>query len=446
MKNTERLAFDRATLRTIDVDGRMHVKVSHISKAAVNPYLGEEIPNHEQLGLDPKRVYMLLRDPAELEKAAPTFNNIPLLSKHVPVSADDHQPDLVVGSLGTDAEFNKPYLDNSLVIWEAIAIAGVNSKEQAEISCAYRYTPVMDSGTYEGEHYDGMMTNIIGNHAALVVNGRAGSDVVVSDSADVLLSGITAPDKELLGDPLKTMEYQNMKASRKAIAIRAAIGAYIKPKLAADAAIVNISALVRGVKSATLAQDSARIVKDVTAKYKGKLAQDIDLDAAELAEIIETAASNEPDEDETALDEDDQRENESDEDYKKRMDAKKTAEDEDEPDEGDVSKTAMDSAIKVATAKIERDTIAKMNAIRIAEKEVAQFIGEVVAQDSADAVYKLALDHAKVDLDGVHPSAYRSLVKMLPMHKEATPRIAQDASTAKSFAERFPSATKMIRS
>jgi hypothetical protein len=243
------------------------------------------------------------------------------------------------------------------------------------------------------------------------------------------------------------MEYQNMKASRKAIAIRAAIGAYIKPKLAADTAIVNISALVRGVKSATLAQDSARIIKDVKAKYKGKLAQDIDLDAAELAEIIETAASNEPDEDETALDEDDQREDESDEDYKKRMDAKKPAEDEDDTDEkDDVSKTAMDSAIKVASAKVERDTIAKMNAIRIAEKEVAPFIGEVVAQDSADAVYKLALDHAKVDLDGVHPSAYRALVKLLPTHKEATPRIAQDASTAKSFAERFPTASKMIRS
>jgi ADP-ribose pyrophosphatase YjhB (NUDIX family) len=31
-------------------------------------------------------------------RAAPTFNNIPALSRHVPVTADDHQPGLVIGS------------------------------------------------------------------------------------------------------------------------------------------------------------------------------------------------------------------------------------------------------------------------------------------------------------------------------------------------------------
>ncbi|CCE10728.1 conserved hypothetical protein [Bradyrhizobium sp. STM 3843] len=85
-------------------------EITNISKAAVNLYIGREIPDYKALGLDPDKVYRLLRDPEELAKAAPTFNNIPLLSRHVPVTADDHEPDLVIGSTGTDAAFNAPHL------------------------------------------------------------------------------------------------------------------------------------------------------------------------------------------------------------------------------------------------------------------------------------------------------------------------------------------------
>ena len=100
-----KLAFDRASVRTTDVNGRMHIELTNISMAAVNPYLGREIPGYQELGLAADTVYQLLRDPAELAKAAPTFNNLPLLSKHVPVFADKPEKSLVVGSTGTDAEF-----------------------------------------------------------------------------------------------------------------------------------------------------------------------------------------------------------------------------------------------------------------------------------------------------------------------------------------------------
>ena len=81
------LAFDRASVRTYDRDGRLHVEISNISKATVNPYIGREIPDWKALGLDPDKVYKLLRDPDELAKAAPTFNNIPVLSRHVAAAA-----------------------------------------------------------------------------------------------------------------------------------------------------------------------------------------------------------------------------------------------------------------------------------------------------------------------------------------------------------------------
>jgi hypothetical protein len=180
------LAFDRATVRTVDEDGRMRVELTHISKANVCAYQGKEIPECEALGLDPSQIYMMLRDPQELEKSLPTWNSLPLLNEHIAVSSTDHQPDSIVGATGTDAQFNAPYLDNSLVIWVQDAIDGVESGKQQEISCAYYYDADMTPGVYEGVKYDGVMRNIRGNHVALVEEGRAGPDVLVNDSAENL--------------------------------------------------------------------------------------------------------------------------------------------------------------------------------------------------------------------------------------------------------------------
>lgn len=435
MKKSEVLAFDRASVRSVDEDGRLHVEVTNISKAAINPYYGREIPEWQRLGLNPDRVYQLLRDPSELEKAAPTFNNIPLLNKHVPFTVDDYDPQDVVGATGTDSKFEDPFLKNSLVIWDALAIAGVKTGDQEELSCAYRYDADMTPGVFENQPYDGVMRNLRGNHVALVEKGRAGPDVVVGDS-----------------DPFSITEYQPMKASRKSIAVKAALGAYLRPLVAQDAAIGDLGALVRGVKAATIAQDKARIVAAVQKATEGKLAQDVELDTTELAEIIEAAAAAEPEEVAEDEDDDKQREGESDEDYKARMKAKENpdaAQDEDEDEDDDKpTQAAMDAAIQSAVKETERATIARMNAIRQAEKEVAPLIGEVMAQDSAEAVYKLALDHAGVDTKGVHPSAYGAMVRLLGTAKAQPVKasVAMDSAVNDSFSERFPTAGKLIRS
>ena len=180
------LALDKQSARRIDANGYLHVEPNPISKATVNPYKGSEIPGCEQLGLDPNKVYYLLRDPKELEKAAPTFNNLPILSKHIPVSSFDmDKPEvkaLYVGSTGTDAEFDGTYLNNTLVLHAKSAIDDIQAKKKHELSCAYRYQPDMTPGTFEGQHYDGVMRDIQGNHVALVTEGRAGHDVKVMDS------------------------------------------------------------------------------------------------------------------------------------------------------------------------------------------------------------------------------------------------------------------------
>jgi hypothetical protein len=178
------IAVDRAPEnRTKTVDGRLVVKVNNISKACVSPYLGEEIPDWESLGLDPQRIYQLYRHPGELKKAASTFNSIPILLVHKPSTADDHPRELTVGTTGNDAEFNAPYLQNSLVIWDGEGVEAVESKKQHELSPGYRFTARMTSGTTpDGEYYDGIMTALSGNHLCLVELGRTGHDVVVGDS------------------------------------------------------------------------------------------------------------------------------------------------------------------------------------------------------------------------------------------------------------------------
>lgn len=414
------LAFDKATVRRLDADGRLHVAITNISKATVNPYYGREIPGYESLGLNPDRIYQLLRDPAELAAAALTFNNIPLLSRHNPVFATDPHPELVVGSTGTDAAFVAPYLRNSLVVWDAEAIAGIETGDQKELSCAYRYIPDMTPGTYEGVPYDGRMTQIVGNHVALVEVGRAGPDVVVSDC-----------------NPFPHPE-NTVKTNRKTAAIRAALKTYLPPLLAQDAQLPDIKIIVGNVKTATLAQDAERIAGAVLSK--GKFAQDAAPKADALKKLVMDAAS-EADE---AEDDDDEKEKEKDPDPK--------AEDEDDEDKDKKDdKQAMDAAISAAVTKAKTETeaatIARMNAIRKAEKDVFPLVGEVAAMDSAEAVYKFVLDQAGVDTTGVHPSAYAAMVKMIPRPGERKPTtLAQDAAASGDALQTlFPTAGKLIK-
>lgn len=175
------LAID--SVRTEDVDGRMRIAEMNISKACVNPYKGNEIPGADALGLDPEKVYYLYRDPQELAKAAATSNGVQILRKHIPVNAEDHQPWDVVGSTGTDGKFEHPYLKNSGSIWVADDIAGIKSGKKKQVSLGYHYVPIMTSGDVDGVPFDGVMTNIVVNHLALVEDGRAGPDVVVADEA-----------------------------------------------------------------------------------------------------------------------------------------------------------------------------------------------------------------------------------------------------------------------
>ena len=73
MSLRDTIALDKASARSYDGNGNLIVDKTIITKAAVNPYYGREIPNRGQLGLDPNRIYNLLRDPEELKKGMRSF-------------------------------------------------------------------------------------------------------------------------------------------------------------------------------------------------------------------------------------------------------------------------------------------------------------------------------------------------------------------------------------
>lgn len=412
-----RLAFDR-TARRIDADGRLHVDRSHISKATVNPYYGKEIPGYEALGLAADKVYRLLRDPVELERGAPTFARLPILSEHVPVTVDAPRPDLVVGAIGSEVTFTPPYLDADLCVWDATAIAGIETDKVRELSCAYRYIPVMEPGEFEGQPYDGRMTEIQGNHLALVEVGRAGSDVVVADR-----------------NPF-TFKETAMKMSKLGKALFAALCA-ASPVLAADSAL---PALVGSANRKTFDRNG------VKAKL---LALDAELDPQQLDNVIDALldVEQEPKAVETPMAAAD----ESPADKLRKLLAGKVDESviaeacallqpaaaDAEPGEPGMKKEEVAAAMDAYGAKLRGE----MREANEARADVRQVVGDVIGMDSAAEIYGFALDHMKVDRSGVEgAAALRALFKVAAAKSSApAPRIAQDAG---GLVTKFPGAAR----
>lgn len=399
------LAFDRSA-RRLDADGRLHVERSHISKANISPYYGREIPGYESLGLSPDKVYRLFRDPVELERGASTFARLPVLSEHVPVTVDSPRPDLVVGAIGSEVSFNAPYLDADLCVWDATAIAGIETDKVRELSCAYRYVPVMEPGEFEGQPYDGRMTEIRGNHLALVEVGRAGSDVIVADH-----------------NPFKRKE-SAMKMSKLGKALFAALSA-ASPVLAADSALPELVGL---------ADRKTFNAKEV----KGKLlALDAALDPQQLDNVIDAMLDVEQEPKPVqAIDE-------SPADKLRALLAGKV---------DDETLNAACALLPTAPAAVDaegvkpEDVEAAMDGLRKdlreaaeAARDVRTVVGDVIGMDSAADVYGFALDHMKVDRKDVTGApALRALFKVAAAGQATTAtQVAQDSGVKIPGLDRF---------
>lgn len=187
MHQTMRFALDRASVRSIDPNGYLHVQSSVVSRACVSEYLGYEVVGHEQLGLNPQQTYSLLRPADELAKAAPSLNGVPLLSEHQPQYSEAMNDRLTVGSVA-DAAFDARTgeLKASLTVWKQNEIDQIQGGKVG-LSCGYSYRAVPEAGRFDGQPYTLKMVDLKFNHLAICPEPRI-PGAVIGDSKPRFIS------------------------------------------------------------------------------------------------------------------------------------------------------------------------------------------------------------------------------------------------------------------
>ena len=414
MPNPNLMAFDRQSARSIDADGRLHVSKTNISKANVCPYFGREIPNWQELGLDGDKVYRLYRDPEELAKGASTFNNLPILNKHIRVTVEEPKQENVVGSIGSDVSFSAPFLQASLSFWVASAIAGIESEQQCELSPAYYYRADMTPGVSpDGEAFDGSMRDIVGNHLAVIETGRTGPDVYVADS------------DPFVKNTIKPKETPAMKMTKLGKALFVSLRG-LSPKIAQDSAL---PALVGEAEKKTFKKAAA---------LKGLLAMDSEIDAEKADEIIDAVIGVEESPEAVELD----RELGQDEPDLMGFLAGKLSPEDLEAVKG-MMNPAKDAEPGMKPEAVEEKVTAAMDSMRVefrqleqAKVDVRAVVGDVLGMDSAEEVYRFALGKMGHDHKDMPAAGLRTMFNAVKDVKASrpAPRIAEDsAATVQQF-------------
>ena len=445
----DKLIFDtKASVRTVDDNGYLHVALTPISKACVNPYYGAEIAGYDELGLDPNRIYYGLRDPGELAKAAPTFNGLPVLLDHHQVDAENPKKEFTVGSTGTDATFDGVYLKNSMSITDAEAIRAIEDGTAKEISCAYRFTPDFTAGEFEAQdgqkiHYDFVMRDISGNHVALVAEGRAGHDVRVADSVPHL----SIKRSEKMNKRLKGFKQRRLALASDA---NLAIEAAEVSKAGFLKAVNVIEAQVEGYdpREVGLDIDANATVDEIIDKFipglgdEEKAAYKAVLEKLKGADVVDEEPAKEPEpatdtETEVPAKDDDFDERFKDPAFKAGFEAgvkygEKREKADPERIDRDHERTGEERYLRSigedSVAKITAQVQAKMRGLIGAANKVRPLVGTIqdpMAFDSAEKIYAFALKQKGVNVTAYPEAAYAGMVDV--MLKDSPVRIAQDS-------------------
>jgi hypothetical protein len=170
------------TKRNEDDNGYITVPDNPISRSGVFDYSGAQIGAE-----DKTRIYKVYRSDEALsnQKTIDSFKLVPFVNEHAMlgkkgVNAEDKG---VQGTTGQDVYFKDGILYATLKIFST-AVKTLIENGKKELSCGFRCNYPMQEGTYKGEHYDAIQTNIMGNHVALVEAGRMGKTIAVLDAAD----------------------------------------------------------------------------------------------------------------------------------------------------------------------------------------------------------------------------------------------------------------------
>lgn len=378
---TRNIAFDES-VRSIDESGHLRVARTVISKAQVDPYFGREIPGFATLGLEPDRIYQMLRCPQELEKSAPTAKGKQILFKHIYVDSKTPEKELTVGAIGSDVTYEDGKLYADLTFWDDEAISLIDSEKMEQLSYSYYFDPVMTPGEFEGIGYDGVMRNIHGNHLALVERGRIGRDAVISDSLPL--------DMRL-----------NMKLKKGALAL--------------------ITARLRGAAQDGVTPELEKALRAIVGdegmdKVAGQLGADEEPENLTANDEEAAAAKKKEDDEKIAKDEADEK-------------AKKDQEEKDKR----ATASDADSIAAAVGAKIEGKYIAR--------DAVEPLVGRVAMDSFPDAmsIYAYALKQKGIACDGINEAGLKAMVDMQRNAKPAQREAVYDSAPS-TLTSRFKQA------
>jgi hypothetical protein len=187
--------------RTVDRNGWLEVRDNPISKVGVFDYLGREIKREPgQPPLEPDKIYQVLRPAEELarDETINSFKLLPFVDDHTVLGIDGIPAEAkgIHGTIGEQVYFDAPYLRGNIKVHSNTALSLINAGK-VELSPAYYCDWPEEGGTYDGQPYQFTQRNIIGNHLALVKEGRTGADVAVQDSKVVQDSNIVVNDRNM---------------------------------------------------------------------------------------------------------------------------------------------------------------------------------------------------------------------------------------------------------
>ena len=177
---------NEASYRHYDENGFLSVDKSPILSTDVLEYLGKEFGIDEVAGvkIDPEKIYKVRIPREELEKAAASFELLPIVDGHQWLSGGLEDGDAKKYQEGTTGSGAFVAEDGKLFVPLKFTGKGIleHLKEGVEeLSASYSHNLRLDeTGTA-----DFVAVDIMGNHVALVERGRCGSEVRVFNNNEV---------------------------------------------------------------------------------------------------------------------------------------------------------------------------------------------------------------------------------------------------------------------
>jgi hypothetical protein len=244
-----------ATAREIDENGYLTVRGNPISSFGVFDY------SAGQLGLegDPMRIVKVFRPESAVNNQATmdSFKNVPLIIKHAMLSGfeDDDEDGVVApeakgidGVLTGNVYYEAPWMRGDIKVFSRKAQKALKlglKDLSLGYDCRFYYKP----GTFEGQDYEYVQDNLIGNHIAMVPEGRVSGAAVLDAKIIGSKAFVFDGEGENSGYVRMTVEEVIFNTNEENMATKAKTAAQPVRRKAMDNAVQQLLGLIPALKT-----------------------------------------------------------------------------------------------------------------------------------------------------------------------------------------------------